>query len=701
MIKKCPYCGFEPIEDQLVCPKCGSKLNTENLKQETTKQTNTDQTPMANDDINWSNFEDVSLGSVIEHFHEVIEEAQPTEVTTESDLTKEEVTDESTAPILEQEEDSEPFEDNPILSAYIRRHKEGADEEELIAAIENQQQKEAAALSDEMQAKTPLETAAAENLREATTLETADHDGLKEDLHEDFKEPVKEASEVAVVKEDLTEELSENSTEELSETSIEESIGEPTSKATFIEAVETPEEVAFVEANQAVDFEENQTTNSKKAPVEFEAPLEKVAEEAVLSKAQSAAEKVDDELTQPEREVEQETNDSEQDVPLVAATPTRAMKEKSKSKKTRYLIGAASLLFVAGSWWLYSDYQAKEQAAQATALQTKKEFEALNTQLNQLFLDDQQEFLKPEVTSAQVKAIKQELMAYKTQDDYQTLAQLSETLYQKASLIETVNQYFTEPIVQGDELVKDVHIKDESPVVTSLVNDTTPFANLMNKALEQAKTEYQQVQSARTAVEKVTATLQEGQLTADFSKEALETTQKEVAQLFESPMKEDLIKALQPVEEALAASEAAEQEKQLAAQKKAEEEAAAAQRQASLSIRFNEGQEILSSSTPTNRNYQPIISSRQSDLNDMSNPAWQWAPGVYDTFINAVINKGYVVPGGFILEPVRIENGEGYYHLYATNNQSSLLKGIPQSSMPYYLVTVNAKTGFYKGNANR
>ena len=84
----------------------------------------------------------------------------------------------------------------------------------------------------------------------------------------------------------------------------------------------------------------------------------------------------------------------------------------------------------------------------------------------------------------------------------------------------------------------------------------------------------------------------------------------------------------------------------------------------------------------------------------MNNPGWAWAPGVYDRVINTVISRGYVVSGGFYLQPARIENGEGYYHLYATSNQSSLLSGMSESAMPFYLVTINAKTGYFRGNGN-
>lgn len=46
-------------------------------------------------------------------------------------------------------------------------------------------------------------------------------------------------------------------------------------------------------------------------------------------------------------------------------------------------------------------------------------------------------------------------------------------------------------------------------------------------------------------------------------------------------------------------------------------------------------------------------------------------------------------------------NGEGYYNLYATNNQSKLLEGTTEKNVHMYLVTINAKTGWFKGNASR
>lgn len=97
----------------------------------------------------------------------------------------------------------------------------------------------------------------------------------------------------------------------------------------------------------------------------------------------------------------------------------------------------------------------------------------------------------------------------------------------------------------------------------------------------------------------------------------------------------------------------------------------------------------------------PLYAPDAADIADSSNPAWTWAPGVKEKVLDTVIARGYVVPGGYSLEPAKIVNGEGYYNLYATNNQSKLLEGTTEKNVHMYLVTINAKTGWFKGNASR
>lgn len=102
----------------------------------------------------------------------------------------------------------------------------------------------------------------------------------------------------------------------------------------------------------------------------------------------------------------------------------------------------------------------------------------------------------------------------------------------------------------------------------------------------------------------------------------------------------------------------------------------------------------------TNSANQPILATDAADVADSSNPAWTWSSGVLDQVIATCIERGYIVEGGYKLERVRIENGEGYYNLYATTNQAPLTANYKAKDLPLYLVTINCKTGYFRGNGN-
>ena len=71
---------------------------------------------------------------------------------------------------------------------------------------------------------------------------------------------------------------------------------------------------------------------------------------------------------------------------------------------------------------------------------------------------------------------------------------------------------------------------------------------------------------------------------------------------------------------------------------------------------------------------------------DTSNPAWTWADGVLDKIIATSHSRGYFSGDNFILEPVNIINGNGYYNMY-----------LPDGT---YLFSINCKTGYYVGNGS-
>lgn len=91
-------------------------------------------------------------------------------------------------------------------------------------------------------------------------------------------------------------------------------------------------------------------------------------------------------------------------------------------------------------------------------------------------------------------------------------------------------------------------------------------------------------------------------------------------------------------------------------------------------------------------NYNPSILQRDRSrvpynanvVADTSNPAWTWADGVLDKIIATSHSRGYFSGDNFILEPVNIINGNGYYNMY-----------LPDGT---YLFSINCKTGYYVGN---
>ena len=90
-------------------------------------------------------------------------------------------------------------------------------------------------------------------------------------------------------------------------------------------------------------------------------------------------------------------------------------------------------------------------------------------------------------------------------------------------------------------------------------------------------------------------------------------------------------------------------------------------------------------------NYNPSILQRDRSrvpynanvVADTSNPAWTWANGVLDKIIATSHSRGYFSGDNFILEPVNIINGMGYYNMY-----------LPDGN---YLFRINCKTGYYVG----
>lgn len=76
----------------------------------------------------------------------------------------------------------------------------------------------------------------------------------------------------------------------------------------------------------------------------------------------------------------------------------------------------------------------------------------------------------------------------------------------------------------------------------------------------------------------------------------------------------------------------------------------------------------------------------QAAVSDSSDPAWTFADGVLERILETSRARGYITGNQYILEPVNIVNGNGYYNLYKPDGT--------------YLFTLNCKTGYFVGNGS-
>ena len=209
--------------------------------------------------------------------------------------------------------------------------------------------------------------------------------------------------------------------------------------------------------------------------------------------------------------------------------------------------------------------------------------------------------------------------------------------------------------------------------------------------------------AVKTAKEKTAIVFKDGKVVDSATRDQYKTAKEAVEKVKNTDLSAQLNEQLKQVDKMLTDKEKKEEEEKKKAEeaKKAAQAAAAAQAAQQAAV-AQAAQQEAASSTPSSSNSanQPIKSARASDIANASNPAWTWAPGVQSKVIATCIQRGYIVEGGYRLEKARIENGEGYYNLYATSTKSALMKGIGESALPFYIVTINCKTGWFGGNGS-
>lgn len=685
------------MDENNICPDCGHQLTAEDQQtKETIEEINADETMQdkstedavfpdteLNDPIEWSELKDLPLESVMELFektepeddvsstHDKVankEKMEQKKVTVHETLEKSGKNQEETLEskqkrrVAELKEIVDNEEENSILSAYIKAHREDTKEEhaeELLKMISEK-------IAQENKVEPEHEAEKDISRVNAAGKESVKTNDLKTDVPE------------------KTETLSEKQSED------EKSNGLPEA-----------------EKKEMLEKADKKSTESDSINNESDAESQSASEDNTVLEA-----KIEKEENQPEL-IEAETEPITI-VPNTEKTPQESNLEKKdldktqkkKSKKVPYLALAAVLL-LGGGGWAYYDHHQKVEAEVAAEAKRQRQMEDLHGKLAAFYTDDHHQFIRADMIHQDLSKLKNDLSSLKNEKGYSELETTYQDIQSKIQDIQKVNEWFVAPVIVDDHLADDIKLKADKEIQT-IETDNTDFGKLIQQAQTEAKNQYAELQTAK---EKTAIVFKDGKVVGSATRDQYKTAKEAVEKVKNTDLSAQLNEQLKQVDKMLTDKEKKEEEEKKKAEeaKKAAEEqakqaaqAAAAAQAAQQAAVAQAAQQEAASSTPSSSNSanQPIKSARASDIADASNPAWTWAPGVQSKVIATCIQRGYIVEGGYRLEKARIENGEGYYNLYATSTKSALMKGIGESALPFYIVTINCKTGWFGGNGS-
>lgn len=669
MINRCPHCGFEPIKDQLVCPNCGKEIKeniAEKLRIDNKEVIHLEENAIEkNDNIVWSDLQEVPIGTLMEH------------MSGEKDQYATEKNDQTADDIENKEESTVDVNDQ---SAQVTTEK-------IVSKENNDEMK-----IDNQEAETSLDDTENELDEEPNPI-------LAQylEMHNARKLAQQQAE---AVENNVAQEIAEENV--VKDSQPESAMSEEVNEAPIAdEASAKPNKAMQFDPDYLIDDSDDENQTSQPSNETIGATLSQISK-----------------LNQ--EETGSSTNDEQLEV-------TSSSDDTTKFKKWRSVALAAALLLVVGTGYWYAHHQ-RNASDEKVLEQVDQQVEKLSTKIDQLYTTKQRDFIKSTITLAQINQLNKQLANFDGQENYQKLKKRLETAKDQLLSEQDINDYFTKAILANGKLNHDAHIDYSKKFDLQLRKGKTAFDQLANLAIKQGQDEYKAYEDAKKAVDDLMSGYKNQLLASSVTREKYQQAKKLVDQLFDSSQKTTMAKQLQTIDQALTKQEQEQKQKQ----EQQNQSSATTQDsndsttssttngstantnqsgQATTSVGtenayntqpvyaswISEDTQVLTPQTAHQVNNQPLIASRLSDLQDVNNPAWSWAPGVKEKVLQACIDRGYVVPGGYVLERVRIENGEGYYNLYSIS-PSAKFSASPDK--PMYVVTINCKTGFYKGNGN-
>ena len=324
--------------------------------------------------------------------------------------------------------------------------------------------------------------------------------------------------------------------------------------------------------------------------------------------------------------------DEENEEQLQPLSRSAQADDEPQNKKKWAILSAIILLFLlifAGGYYVYrqiarSSQELQTKAADSGLVSKQSVYEQFNTLYDTFYTDENKTALKNSQFS-QLNQLK-ELLDKLEGAREQTLAKSKyDSLETQIKAIQEVNSQFETPAITDGVLDTNAKIKADAKF-TDIKTGNTEIDKLLDKAISLGKSQLASTTTASTTAS-TTAASQEASSPTTESSPSTSTSD------------------------------------------------TAASANSGLS---SEGVNLQRSASRVPYN--------QSAVNDSSNPAWTFADGVLEQILETSRARGYITGNQYILEPVNIVNGNGYYNLYKPDGT--------------YLFTLNCKTGYFVGNGS-
>lgn len=478
--------------------------------------------------------------------------------------------------------------------------------------------------------------------------------------------------------------------------------------ASHIHRAPTPEELKVAKKNQQETDEQIKQKLREKFEKEAQLKKEKEAQLArELEAKEKEAKKYEGELANQEKELEKKRQEESKDEvpaikkvekPIVEATvpketsnSSEEIKPKRKLYNKKILVAALIIVLLGAGGYGIQKYQVNKEAKLVAAKKEEtKKYEEVKLSLEKLYLDGKQVFLSKQITSEQIDDVEKKINQVSNKDNKKDLLLALGIIKDKYKDLTSLNGFFEKAVLTGDTLNEKGLLKETiSKIGESPKEEADDFYKKYNKGLALAKSQLEQKKSAQKLVEKV---YKEDKVVADSNRNTYEDAMKAVSLLPKSTLKETLEKNLAKVNATLT-----ENEEKIVAEKQVETE-----KNSQHVLNETSGVNIFGEETKTRwENKLPTVQTGSLsglDKGTVSDDPWVWAPGVQETVLNECFRRGYIIPDGYKLVQKEVKNGEGIYDLYATNTNSPLMSKNKTANTPFYLLSINCKTGWFRGS---